>query len=188
MLKLESNKKYYPLITGIIGLLSYFIVAFGIALVTKALKIDQFFLSMTVVGLIGPIIMLTLLRINEKLALRILGSAFGIFLGFMVGFTLGYVVAAIAPGGENSPIVNVVALIVMNIIYTVIMGVLLYGKGSPIFFLISSAIIGLILGIIMVFIGAFKVAGVDISYLYILTSFGINLGLSLGLYRYMKKI
>lgn len=188
MLKFDRSKGYYPILAGIIGLVSYLIVALFVAVFSLIFDLDIFFLGMLLIGILGPLLMFLLLGIRENLGFKLLIGFFGIIFAFMVGFGLGYVVAEIVPGGETSPIPNIVALIVMNMIYAAIMANPTAGNGAVGLYLLISGIIGLVLGIVFMFFQNIVIAGMDLNFLLIFATFGLTLGSCIGAYRYKNKL
>ena len=186
MTNIDHQKKTYPLYTTIIGTLSFFLIAFLMGLLGTVIGFDLNILPLLIAGVLAPLIMLSILNIREKILLNVLISAITLVAAFIIAFLFGYIVAAIAPGDENSILVNAAAILVMNGIYGMVMGTLLFGKEATRYFLGVTALAGLFLGLIFTFTGDFKIIGMDFSYLYIITSFGVTLGLAIGLYRSRK--
>ena len=183
MTNINHEKKTYPLYTTIIGTLSFLLIAFLMGLLGTVIGFDLNILPLLVAGVLAPLILLSVLNIKEKIWFNLLISAITLVVAFIIAFLLGYLIAAIAPGGENSILVNAVAILVMNGIYGMVMGTMLYGKDATRFFLAVTSLAGLFLGIIFTLTGDFKIIGIDFSYLYIITSFGVTIGLAIGLYR-----
>lgn len=186
MTNINQEKKTYPLYTTIIGTLSFFLISFLMGLLGTVIGFDINILPLLVAGVLAPLIMLSVLNIRDKIWLNILISAITLVAAFIIAFLFGYIVAAIAPGGENSILVNAAAILVMNGIYGMVMGTLLYGRDATRFFLAVTSLAGLFLGVIFTLTGDFKIMGIDFSYLYIITTFGVTLGLALGLYKSRK--
>lgn len=187
MLKLDSSKRSYPILTGVIGLVSYLLVALLVGIFSLVFDLDIFFLGMLLIGILGPLIMFLMLGIRENLVLKLLIGFFGILFGFMVGFGLGYVVAEIVPGGETSPIPNIVGLIIMNMLYALIMANPTGGKGAVGLYLLISGIIGVVLGIVFMFFQNIVIEGMDLNFLFLFATFGLTLGTCIGAYRYRNK-
>ena len=187
MLKIDNNRKYYPVITGLVGLLAFVFVAFLLGLLSVGLDADLVFISILAIGALGPLLIFMILDKKNNLLLKVLASLFGILLGFMIGFGLGYVVAEFVPGKEASPIPNIVALVIMNVIYAVIMAGVTYGKKAMGFFAALAAIIGLVLGIIFMFLQNLTIAGIDVNYLFMAATFGLTLGVCIGAYKDKKQ-
>lgn len=179
---ISKESKYYPIITTIIGALSFL----GVAIVLGALSLlagcDLNVLPLFIAGIVGPLVMFLILGKRERLLLNVLISSVTLIFSFLLAFMLGYLVATIAPGGEQNVAVNVVAILVMIVIYGTVMGFMQNGKEAAVFFLSRAAITGIVLGLGIIAIGDIKIWGLDLNYLYILTSFGITLGLLTGLY------
>lgn len=187
MLKLDRTKSWYPILSGLTGLASYLTVALMVSLISLIFNLDIFFLGMLLIGLLGPLIMFNLLDLRENLILKLIIGLFGILFAFMVGFGLGYIVAELVPGGETSPIPNIIALIVMNTIYALIMAYPTGGKGAVRLYLLISGIIGLVLGIVFMFFQNIVIEGMDLNFLFLFATFGLTLGTCIGAYSYREK-
>ena len=182
MIMLSKENRYYPLITTLVGALSFLAVAIVIGALSLLVGFDLSVLPLFVAGIVGPLVMFWILGKRERLLLNVIISSATLIFSFLLAFMLGYLVAAIVPGGTDNPAVNVVAILMMIVIYGTVMGVMQNGNDAAIFFLTRAAIIGIVLGLGIIVIGDIKILGLDLNYLYILTSFGITLGLLTGLY------
>lgn len=187
MLRLDSSKRYYPILTGVIGLVSYLLVALLVGFISLVFDLDIFFLGMLLIGILGPLIMFMLLGIRENLILKLLIGFVGILFSFMVGFGLGYAVAEILPGGETSPVPNIIALIIMNMLYALIMANPTGGKGAVGLYLLISGIVGIVLGIVFMFFQNIVIEGMDLNFLFLFATFGLTLGSCIGAYRYKNR-
>ena len=180
MLKLEKDKKSYPAILGLLGLLSYLAPALLIGGVSTLLEADTFFLSLLTIGILGPLIFYLLIGVRETLPLKLILGFVAIMIAFMLGFGLGYAVAEIVPGGESSPIPNLVAFLVMNLLYAFLMAFILGGKKALGPFLAAGVLVGLVLGVVFLLLPVLDIGGLDLNLLFVFSSFGLTLGLGLG--------
>lgn len=195
MAEREVINKTYPLLTMLIGLISFSIS--GIIMGLISLRTNEG-LILILGAPIGSLIMLFILHKlgKDKILAVIIRSELGGFVGFFVGFMLGELLAGII--GFFIPsltdleqlkaqiVPNIVMLIVADAIYGSLLGDLFYGRKSIRFFALVCGIASIPFGILLSMPINITWIGFDQNLLFTLVSFGTTTGLSIGLYSLLK--
>lgn len=162
------------------------ILGFGGSVLLTSLFLSQEMLPLVIAALVGSFILLIVLGFRQNLIKNTFLSMIALVVAFLVGFGLGEVSTLIPLEGEGA---NIVFFIIAPTIYTLILGVILYGKHAIGFF----AGVGLILSILftlVIFVGGLLKGvfwnGIDLNLVLILATLGGVAGITLGAYQ-MKK-
>jgi hypothetical protein len=191
----EVTKKIYPLLTMLIGFISFSVSGIIVGLIS--LKTNEGLILILGVP-IGSLIMLFILRKlgkNKILAVIIrseLGGFTGFFVGFMIAALLAEIIGFFFPSLRDLDQVklqilpNIVMLIVADAIYGALLGDLFYGRKSIRFFALVCGIASIPFGILLSMPINLASISFDQNLLFILVSFGTTTGLSMGLHSLLK--
>lgn len=121
-----------------------------------------------------------------------LGGLAGFLVGFMTGELLAGIIGLFIPSLRDlqqmraQVVPNIVVLIIADAIYGALLGHLLYGRKSIMYFAFVCGIASIPFGILVSM--AFNIVWIsfDQNLLFILVSFGTTTGLSIGLYSLLK--
>ncbi len=184
--------KAYPLLTMLIGMISFLISGIIVSLISREILM----LILTIP--IGSLLMLFGLRKLDKSKLlaivirSVLGGFGGVLAGFMVGELLAGIIGFVIPSLRDLEqvkaqlIPNIVVLIVADAIYGALLGDLFYGRKSIEYFAIVCGIASIPIGILLSMPINIPWISFDMNLLFIVTSFGTTTGLSFGLYSLLK--
>lgn len=191
----EVTNKTYPLLTMLIGFISFSIS--GIIVGLMSLRVNEGLILVLGVP-IGSLLMLFILRKlgKDKILSIIIRSELGGFAGFFVGFMIGELLAEISgffipslrdlEQVKSQIIPNIVVLIVTDAIYGALLGDLFYGRKSIRFFALVCGITSIPFGILLSMPINIAWISFDQNLLFTLVSFGTTTGLSIGLYSLLK--
>lgn len=190
MFEKKEISKPYPIITMIIGLISF---SFS-SLVTAFLSNYTNEGIIPLVGIpSGTILMALLLKRlrTSKLLSILLHSVAGGFISFIGGFALGYMVESLLKDLKvsqnlNSILANLLLLIVVDAIFGAIMAHCFFNSQAIRFFAISCGIISIPFGILLSFPINVAWLGTDLNLVLFIISLGTSTGFSYGLYSLHK--
>lgn len=195
MAEREVINKTYPLLTMLIGLISFSIS--GIVMGLISLRANEG-LILILGAPIGSLLMLFILHKlgKDNILAIIIRSELGGFAGFFAGFMLGELLAGIIgffiPSLRDLEqlkaqiVPNIVVLIVADAIYGALLGDLFYDRKSIRFFALVCGIASIPFGILLSMPINITWIGFDQNLLFTLVSFGTTTGLSIGLYSLLK--
>lgn len=191
----EVTNKTYPLLTMLIGLISFSISGIIVGLISLRANEGLILILGVPIGSLLMFFMLRKLGKNKILAVIIrseLGGFAGFFAGFMIGELLGGVIAFIFPSLSDMAqiksqiIPNIFVLIVADAIFGAFLADLFYGRKSIYFFALICGIASIPFGLLLSMPIDIIWISFDQNLLFILTSFGTTTGLSIGLYNLLK--
>lgn len=196
MIERKVKNKIYPVLTMLIGFISFLISGIFIGLIS--LRINEGL--MLILGVpIGSVLMLFLLhKLNKgKTLVVIIWSELGGFAGFITGFTVGTVaggiIGLIFPSLsdmskiQSQIIPNIFVLASADAIFGAFITRLIYGRKSISFFALVCGIASIPFGLLLSIPVKIALISFDQNLLFSLTSFGTTTGLSIGLYSLLKE-
>ncbi|NLW79487.1 MAG: hypothetical protein GXY32_08775 [Ruminococcaceae bacterium] len=204
MSKLKKNALAFLLWSTLAGTISFFISSVLIAVVM--LHVDLVIFDTIFAGGIGGLLLGIFLLKQLQIRKMVLAGFISVPIGFWSAFILAggvdLLFSLIGVNSENpniSGIGNIIGIIFMGLICGAIFGAIIYGRRSIWLFSTVCGVISFPFGIL---VGLFNsdhpikamienllaVFGpIDLNFLAIITSFGIGIGLSIGLYERIKQ-
>lgn len=191
----EVTNKIYPLLTTLIGFISFLISGIMVGLIS--LRVNEGLILILGVP-IGSLLMLFILRNLSKdkiLAVIIrseLGGFAGILAGFMIGELLGWIIGFVFPSLSDMAqiksqiIPNMFVLIIADTILGSFLADLFYGRKSISFFALVCGIASIPFGLLLSMPIDISWISFDQNLLFALISFGTTTGLGIGLYSLLK--
>jgi len=201
MSKINTSKITYILSSMLLGMASFIIS--GVIACIVILRLDNYIFATIIAGGIGGILLGLFFRTRQKIIRMaiagIIGMPFGLMMSFLLVEGIGSLFPSIGAYFENSNIPDISAIILMGIIFGAVFGAMVYGRKSIwLFSLVCGTVafpFGLLVGAmnsghwIKVWLenllGVF--GKIDLNFLAIIMSFGIGIGLSIGLYNILKQ-
>lgn len=199
MSRKKQNGVVLVLWSTIAGTISLFVSALLVAMLM--VRVDIVILDTILAGGIGGLLLGIFLHQHHKIGKMALAGTLAVPAGFWGAFMLAggvdFLYSLIYVNSENpnvSGIANVIAIMFMGLLCGAIFGAILYGRKSIGLFSAVGGLISLPFGLLVglfnsghpirvLFENLFAVLGpVDLNFLAIMTSFGIGIGLSIGLY------
>lgn len=205
MSKINNSKIIYVIWSLILGKVSFLIS--GVIACVIILRLDNYILGTIIAGVIGGLI-LGLFNWKQKLISRMtIAGLISVPIGLLGSFILveglvggfGLLFPSVAIYFENSNIVDIIAIILMGIVFGVVFGAVVYGHKSLRLF---SAVCGVAAIPFAILVGAMnsghwikvwlenllKVFGkIDLNFLIIVLELGIGAGISIGLFNVLKQ-
>lgn len=191
----EGTKKCYPLLTMLVGLVSFLISGILAGLISLRTNEGMILILGAPIGSLLMLYFLHELAEDKNLAVVIrslLGGFAGFFVGFIVGTLVAELIGLVIPSLRDMEQVkaqivpNIVMLMVADAIFGALFGHLLYGRKSIRFFAFLCGIASIPFGILLSI--PIHIVWIDFNQniLFTLVSFGTTTGLSMGLYRFIK--
>ena len=201
MPKINSFKITNLLSSMFLGMASFIIS--GVIACIVILILDNYILATIIAGGIGGLLLGLFLRMRQKIGRMVIAGIIGMPIGLMASFFLvegiGSLLPSIGAYFENSAIPDISAIILMGIIFGAVFGAMVYGRKSIwLFSLVCGTVafpFGLLVGamnsghwIKIWLANLLEVFGkIDLNLLAIIISFGIGIGLSIGLYNILQQ-
>lgn len=205
MSEIRKNAWVFLLWSTLAGTISFFVSAIIMSIVLSPL--DFAIIDTILAGVIGGLFLGIFLRKRHEIRKMALAGLVAVPIGFWGAFILARGVdllfSLIGINTENPNIYNIeniIGIIFMGIICGAIFGVFIYGRKSIWVFSVVCGVISFPFGILIglfnsghplksTFENLLAVFGpTDLNFLAIITSFGIGIGLSIGLYEKVKQI
>lgn len=199
MSEIKQNGILFILWSTIAGKISFLISSVLIAMVMA--RVDIAILDTIFAGGIGGLLLGIFLHKHHKIGKMTLAGTIAVPVGFWAAFILAggmdLIFTLIGENADNpniNGIVNVIGIVFMGLLCGAIFGAIIYGRKSIGLF---SAVGGLISFPFGLLVGLFNsghpikamlenqlavLGSIDLNFLAIITSFGIGIGLSMGLY------
>jgi len=191
----KVTSKAYPLLTMLIGLISFSIC--GVILGFLSLITNEGLIL--ILGLpIGSLLMLFILgKLSKDKILSViirseLGGIAGLLAGFIIGELISVVIGFIFPSLKDLSqikaqiIPNIVVLIIADAIFGAFLGSLFYGRKSISFFALACGIASIPFGILISLPIDIHWISFDQNLFFFLVSYGTTTSLSIGLYNLFK--
>jgi len=192
MSKINNSKIVYILWSTLVGTISFFIG--GVIVFVISLRIDIAILDTIIAGAIGGLLLGVFLRKQQKIGIMTIAGVVAVPVGFWVSFFLGYVFSEI-PLIADTRIPDVLAFILMGTLVSGLFGAIIYGRKSIWLFAVVGGFLSIPLGFFVDALNSgrlnnlLNVLGVpNLGVLPFIVSFGIGIGLSIGLYEMRKQI
>lgn len=187
----KNAKVAYILWPTLSGTISFFIG--GVIVDIILLRLDIYILGSIIAGGIGGLLLGLLLRKRHNIGRMTIAGIVAVPVGFWVSFFLGYAFSEI-PFIANSRVPDVLAFILMGALVGGLFGAIIYGRKSIWLFAAVGGILSIPLGS---FVDALNWGRFDNllnalgiprpNLLPFIVSFGIGIGLSIGLYEMLKQ-
>lgn len=205
MSEINKSKVVYLLWSLISGTFSFFVS--GVLACIVLLRLDNYILGPIIAGGIGGLL-LGLFHWKHKMIGRMtIAGLIAVPIGLLGTFILvegivggfGLLFPSVAAYFENTSIADIIAIILMGIIFGVLYGAIVYGRKSIRLFSVVCGTISIPFGILVGAMNSghwirvwlenmFNVFGkIDLNFLAIIMEFGIGIGLSIGLYSILKQ-
>lgn len=204
MFKTSKAKVVYLLWALLSGKLSFFIS--GVIACTILLHLNTYILETIISGGLAGLLLAVFLGMFKMIGKMTLAGLASVPVGFWSAFILaGGVDLLLSLIGVNTRnlniynIENIIGIIFMGIICGAIFGAIAYGRKSIWMFSAVCGMVSFLFGILVSFFNSghpikasfenlFAVLGpIDLNFLAIITSFGIGIGLSIGLFSMLKQ-
>jgi len=202
MHKTNKSKIAYLFSSMLVGMASFFIS--GVLACIVIWFYDNYILATIIAGGIGGLLLSLLLKMHKKISRMIIAGIIGMPIGLILSFFLVEGFGALFPsiGGnfENSSIPDIIAIMLMGIIFGAVFGAINYGRKSIRLFSIVCGVVSIPSGLLVAALNSgffLKVwpasltdilVKIDLNFLAITISIGIGTGLSIGLYNMSKQI
>lgn len=175
----------------------------GIAACIMILLLDSYLLAMAVAGGFGGLFLGIFLRMRRKLIRMTLAGLIGMPVGLAISFFIvegvGSLLPSIGAALENTPVPDIIAVLLMGMIFGAIFGSVNYGLKSILPFSVVCGIVSIPFGFLVVALNAGYgptipsaairdvLEKIDWNFLAITVSLGIGTGLSIGLFHTMPQ-
>ncbi len=173
----DSNRNLYPLITTVIGILSFTLVEQAFILLLPGGTSNQELVVWSIAVPIATVIMFTVLGMvqkNKVIQLMLISEV-----GLWVSFILGMLIGETFHHWFDSELFNYLAMALFTILFGIFIGMFFFGKEAILLFVV-------VCGLAVIPCGLLSDAGVidnfPISFIY-----GTSVGLSVGLYKRRNK-
>ncbi len=187
------------------GSISFFVSSVIMAVVIS--KIDFFIINTIFAGVLGGLFLSIFLLKWHKIMKMMLAGLVAVPIGFWGAFILvegaNLLLSSLSSNSENPNLFgigNIVAIIIMGIICGAIFGAIIYGRKSILLFAVICGVFSFPFGKLvdlfnsghpikatfenmLTFLGS-----IDLNFIAIMTSFGIGIGISIGLYEKLNHI
>ncbi len=188
---MSEIKKTYVLWSTLAGAISFFIS--GVIIDIILLRVDIYIFSTIIAGALGDLLLLgLLLRKRHNIGKMTVAGVVAVPVGFWASFFLGYVFSEIPFITERVP--GILAFFLMGAMVGGLFGAIIYGRKSIWLFAVVGGIFSLASGIFVDalnwgrFDNLLNVLGIPRpNMLPFILSFGIGIGLSIGLYEMLKQ-
>lgn len=205
MSEIKNNNIIYILWSAMSGMISFFIS--GVIASLVILHFNNYILGLIIAGGIGGLL-LGFFHWKQRMILRMtFASLIAVIIGFFGSFMLveGLVggirllFPSVAAQFLNSTIPDIMAIILMGIVFGIIFGAIVYGRIAIGLFSIVCGVVAIPFGLLVGALNSelwikawlenvFKIFGnIDLNMLVIILEFGMGVGLSIGLYNYLKQ-
>lgn len=200
MNEMKKSKSVYLLWAGASGTVSFFIA--GITGCIILLRLDNSIFESIIAGALGGLLLGFFLGKLKMIGKMALAGLIAVPVGFWSAFILAealFSIPFINAFSKNPQVANIIAITFMGIIYGGIFGAIIYGRKAVWIF---SAVCGMVSCPFGILVGFFNsghpikvtfenllaVFGpIDLNFLAIITSFGVGIGLSNGLFCMLKQ-
>lgn len=202
--KFKKNALVFLLWSTLAGTISFFISSVLIAMVISRVDLVIFdtILAGGIGGLLLGIFLLKQFQIRKIMLAGFIAVPIGFWGAFILAGGVDLLLALMGVNSENPKIYgigNIIGIILMGLICGAIFGAIIYGHRSIWLF---SAVCGVISFPFGILVGLFNsghpikamtenllavFGSIDLNFLAIITSFGIGIGLSIGLYEKLKQ-
>lgn len=186
----------------LLGMASFLIS--GVMACIVILLLDNYILATIIAGGIGGLLLGLFLRMRQKIGRMIIAGIIGMPIGLMISFLIVEGIGSLFPSlgayFENSAIPDISAIVLMGIIFGAVFGAMVYGRKTILLFSIVCGTVSIPFGLLVGAMNSghwikvwlenlFEAFGkIDLNFLTIIFSFGIGIGLSIGLYNILKKM
>lgn len=188
---IKKTKITYVLWSTLAGAISFFIS--GVMLDIILLRLDIYIFGSIIAGGIGGLLLGFLLRKRQNISRMAIAGVVAVPVGFWVSFFLGYAMSEI-PFIANSNVPDIGAIILMGAMVGALFGAIIYGRKSIWLFAVVGGVLSIPLGFFVDalnwgrFDNLLNVLGIPRpNMLPFIVSFGIGIGLSIGLYEMLKQ-
>jgi hypothetical protein len=187
MPKIKTSPTAFILWSTLAGTISFFIG--GAIVLYLSLLADIAIIDTVIAGAIGGLLLGVFLWRRHKIGTMTIAGVIAIPVGFWTSFALGYAISEI-PFIANTNVPNILFYIIMGALVGALFGTILYGPKSIWLFAlvcgaVSEALVFLTEGRLD---NLLKILGVpDLNLFVFILSFGIGIGLSIGLYEMLKQ-
>lgn len=178
----------WPMLSGTI---SFFIS--GVIIDIILLHMEIYILGSIIAGGIGSLLLGLLLRKQQNIGRMTIAGVVAIPVGFWVSFALGEAISEI-PFIANAHIPDIWAFILMGAMVCALFGAIIYGRKSIWLFAVVGGVLSIALGFFVDalnwgrFDNLLNILGMPRpNLLPFIVSFGIGIGLSIGLYEMLKQ-
>lgn len=188
---IKKTKITYVLWSTLAGAISFFIS--GVMLDIILLRLDIYIFGSIIAGGIGGLLLGFLLRKRQNISRMAIAGVVAVPVGFWVSFFLGYAMSE-TPFIANSNVPDIGAIILMGAMVGALFGAIIYGRKSIWLFAVVGGVLSIPLGFFVDalnwgrFDNLLNVLGIPRpNMLPFIVSFGIGIGLSIGLYEMLKQ-
>ncbi|HOT60254.1 MAG: hypothetical protein KA807_18655 [Prolixibacteraceae bacterium] len=200
MFEISKNTWVFLLWSTLAGAISFFIA--GVIGCIILLRLDNYILETIIAGGLGGLLLGTCLGKPKMIGKIALAGLVAIPVGFWSSFILAealFSIPFIHTFFENPHIPDIIAIIFMGVICGAIFGAIIYGRKAVWIFSAVCGIVSLPFGILVSLFNAGRsikatfenllgfFGPFDLNFLAIITSFGVGIGLSIGLFIMLKQ-
>ena len=205
MSKIRNSGVISVILSLILGKVSFLIS--GVLACIVILNSDNYILGTIIAGGIGGLIFGLFYWKDKKIVRMTIAGLCALLIGFLGSFMLAeglvsgleFLFPSIIGFFEISGIADLIAIILMEIMFGVIFGAIVYGRHSLGLFATVCGVVSIPGGVLVVAMNSghhvkvllsnlFQIFGkIDLNFLVIIVGFGVGIGLSFGLYRIVKK-
>ncbi|MEN6328211.1 MAG: hypothetical protein ABFD18_18635 [Syntrophomonas sp.] len=201
MSKSNTSKITYILWSMLLGMVSFLIS--GVIACIVILILDNYILATVIAGGMGGLLLGIFLRMRQKIGRMAIAGIIAAPIGLLGTFILAegffFLLPSIGVYFENPNTADIIAIILMGIVFGVVFGAMVYGRKSIWLFSVVCGTVSIPFGLLVGAMNSghwikvwlenlFKVFGkIDMNFLAIIMEFGIGIGLSIGLYSMLKQ-